>query len=184
MGNTIYSLFIIFFLVSCEIESNKSLPISAEYPESQTQSLLNEYNDDNYSIEQKQEVKSKFVFAIVKFEQPHLHYSPGIYFYDENLTDINESAYIIWKEVISSSEIMEFPNFNEDDGYKLMDQMKKEVLSRPLALMYELNQVQNLTKRRELIDEGKIKNISSEYFVFDSYKEGTLNRDLILNKNE
>ena len=97
------------FFISCEIKSNK-----AEISNAPTKISYSEIKKEN----------KKFVFVIIDYEDPKLHHIPGDNRYG---VEFKEIAYTDWVKKRSYSNIVEYSNFTEDDGYKLMDKVKKQL---------------------------------------------------------
>src|SRR5690606_17590500 len=106
------------FFISCEIKSNK-----AEISNAPTKISYSEIKKEN----------KKFVFVIIDYEDPKLHHIPGDNRYG---VEFKEIAYTDWVKKRSYSNIVEYSNFTEDDGYKLMDKVKID--SKGSGMLYNL----------------------------------------------
>lgn len=166
----LFSLLLIGCFISCEIKSNQNVP---EYKPSTPQI-------DNIQIEVP-ETNHKFVFVTIITKEPRLNYKPATYI---NQTYFDEIAFVEWDKYIHYSEIEEYTDFTEDDGYKLMDKAKKDIISKYRSYPYDVIQnVQNPLKEEELLSH-KVTVLSSEYFEFDSYKDASVRKNEIMNSNE
>lgn len=144
------------------------------------------------TVEAVQEIKSqakleeskpinthKFVFVITETTEPELNYFEARY-------DLGteELALVNFKKFRYISEIKEYENFNEDEGYKLMDMAKKQIKNTYSKFQLDvLNKVRNNLKREDLL-KNIIKVDNCIYKEYDSYKEASIRADSLENFTE
>lgn len=151
----VFPVILLFFVIGCEIKSNVK-PVS-------------------YSRPPEPVITKKFVFVEIQTEEPFLDYTEPDY-----RNYISERAYVIWKTVTYCSEISEFSNFTEDDGYMFMDKIKKETLSQYSKFSADVVTKVNSSSTRELLLLNKRRIKNSKYHAYNSYKEASIERDSIL----
>jgi|SRR5690554_1422490 len=150
------------FFTSCEIKSNKaeisSEPIKISYSEI------------------KKENK-KFVFVVIDYEDPKLHHRPGDVMYGVKLEELARTE---WVKKRSCSNIKEYSNFTEDDGYRLMDQAKKDMSQFGLQYYLEVGNKVRDSELRDKIEKDSRRITNTKYLTFNSYKDASIARDRII----
>lgn len=177
----LFGIVFMSYFLSCEMESKKKvLQQEIDISEIMTDEEVDDYlqvnqNPTNETLDPTIiiENQKKFVFVVIRTEEPELK------------DKYSSFPTRIWNDYIICSKIFEFNEFNEDLGYKLMDDVQNsfEFKYRIDAVNHNFyNDVQRFVNYdfRDIYLNDKVKVKSIEYLEFDSYKEASIKRNEIM----